>query len=314
MLRRPKTITSNTKAPKTLKPQQARQLIRRFHVLQKNKKSIERILTLKKPGFDLELYLQSPGPEYTKEYNSYRYPKSPEVYHIDSSLLYDQLIRILARVNAEIEQRGGLHVYQMASTVGQKNERGGDSLKWLLQLYKKLGRSASNSLEIGSLSPTNAILTSGLFGSVTRIDLNSQHPQILQQDFMERPLPESDDEKFDLVSCSLVLNFVPTPKGRGEMLRRVTQFLKPGPAGEKASFFLVLPLPCVSNSRYFNKALLGEIMVSLGFSEVEYHEAKKVAYWLFDWDESKMKSKFKGSKKELNPGSNRNNFYVDMSK
>lgn len=312
MLRKPKTITSNTKAPKTLKPQQARQLIRRFHVLQKNRKSIERLLVQRKPGFDAVSYLQSPDPLYTKTYLSYKYPKTPEVYHIDNSLLTDDLVRLLAKVNAEVEQRGGLHVYQMASTVGQTNERGGDSLKWLVSLYKRLGRSARKTLEIGSLSPTNAILTCGLFGTVSRIDLNSQHPQILQQDFMDRPLPAGDEERFDLISCSLVLNFVPTPKGRGEMLRRITKFLLPATEDSALSLFLVLPLPCVSNSRYFGKALLKELMEKLGFKEVEYHEAKKVAYWLFDWRKPSKKAKF-AAKTEINPGKTRNNFYVDMN-
>lgn len=312
MLRKPNTITSNRKAPKSLKPQQARQLIRRFHVLQKNRKSIERLLAQCKPGFDIETYLQRPDPLYTKTYRAYKYPKTPEVYHIDDSLLCDDLIRLLAKVNAEVEQRGGLHVYQMASTVGQTNERGGDSLKWLVTLYKKLGRTARMTLEIGSLSPTNAILTSGVFGAVSRIDLNSQHPQILQQDFMDRPLPGSDQERFDLISCSLVLNFVPTPKGRGEMLRRITQFLIPATEESMLSLFLVLPLPCVSNSRYLNRKLLTELMAKLGFEEVEYHEAKKVAYWLFDWRKLIKTAKF-AVKTEINPGKTRNNFYIDMN-
>lgn len=281
-------------------------------MLQKNKKAIETILVQKKPGFDLEEYLRSPDASYTSVYNSYRYPKTPEVYYIDNALLYEDLVQMLAKVEAEMQQRGGLHVYQMASTVGQKNERGGDSLKWLVTQYQKLGRKATRTLEIGSLSPTNAILTSGLFGSVSRIDLNSQHPQILQQDFMERPLPATKGDKFDLISCSLVLNFVPTAKGRGEMLRRITQFLKPTPEGAHASLFFVLPLPCVSNSRYFNKTQFSEIMSSLGFEQIEYHEAKKVAYWLFDWQEDKMHKLPPRLKAELNPGSNRNNFYIDM--
>lgn len=312
MLRKPKTITSNNRAPKTLKPQQARQLIRRFHVLQKNRKSLEQLLSEVKPGFDLETYLQSPEPAYTKQLKEYKYAKTPEIHHIDRKLLYAELIRTLAKVDAELQQRGGLHVYQMASTVGQKSERGGDSLKWLVTLYKRLGRTATRTLEIGSLSPTNAILTSGIFGEVTRIDLNSQHPQILQQDFMKRPLPLGKDEKFDLILCSLVLNFVPTPSGRGNMLRRMTEFLEPFQKGQKPSLFFVLPLPCVTNSRYFNKSLFANVMKSLGFEEIEYHEAKKVAYWLFDWHGRGKKIQYP-SKSEVNPGKQRNNFYIDMN-
>lgn len=311
MLRRPKTITSNTKAPQTLKPQSAQQLIRRFHVLQKNRKTIERLLVQKCSSLDVGSLLHDKT--YKETYRAYKYPKTPVVHHFDSSLLHEQLVRLLAEIDAETEQRGGLHVYQMASTVGQKLERGGDSLKWLVKVFRRLNRRAERTLEIGSLSPDNAILTSGLFGAVTRIDLNSQHPQILQQDFMFRQFPASRAEKFDMISCSLVVNFVPTAKGRGDMLRRTTQFLAEPPGTLRSSLFLVLPLLCVSNSRYFSQALLREIMGKLGFEEVEYHEAKKVAYWLFDWNGAPGKKPVFSGKLELNPGKARNNFYIDMN-
>lgn len=313
MLRRPRTITSNTKTPKTIKPQQARQLIRRYHVLQKNRKCIEQLLVQRDPTFDLDLFLLSPDSIYIQELNTYKYSSNAEMCHIHNQLLQDDLVRLLARVDAEINQRGGLHVYQMASTVGQANERGGDSLKWLVSVYRKLQRRSKRVLEIGSLSPTNGVLTSGLFGEVTRIDLNSQHPQILQQNFMERPLPQSSCDKFDLISCSLVLNFVPTAKDRGEMLKRTTLFLEPPSTESRSSLFLVLPLPCVSNSRYFNRKVLSEIMTGLGFEQVQYYEAKKVAYWLFDWKKP-MNNLGVRAKTEVNPGKKRNNFYIDMNK
>lgn len=40
---------------------------------------------------------------------------------------------------------------------------------------------------------------------MTRIDLNSQGPGIEKQDFMDRPLPTSDQSRFDILSLSLVL-------------------------------------------------------------------------------------------------------------
>ena len=79
-------------------------------------------------------------------------------------------------------------------------------------------------LEIGCLSPYNAISTSSIFDDVVRIDLNSQNSLILEQNFMDRPLPQKESEKFNLISCSLVINFVPSPKERGEMLLRITKF------------------------------------------------------------------------------------------
>lgn len=47
------------------------------------------------------------------------------------------------------------------------------------------------------------------------IDLNSRHPAIRQQDFFL--IDQADNrEKWDVISLSLVLNFVPEPKDRGE--------------------------------------------------------------------------------------------------
>lgn len=222
-----------------------------------------------------------------------------------------ELIACLARVEAEIEHRGGLHVYQLASTVGQDSKRGGDSLRKLLQWFNEMKVSAKDTLEIGSLSPDNAILNK-VFGTVTRIDLNSQNPKILQQDFMERPLPLNDSERFDLISCSLVLNFVPSALRRGEMLVRMTHFLRE-PDSSSSRVFLVLPLPCVSNSRYFDGTLMDKVVTSLGFEILKYHEAKKVAYWLLEWRGSAAMRRIRTSKKELKGGANRNNFFIDMT-
>lgn len=311
MLRRPRTITLSQKAPKSLKPQQARKLIRRFHILQKNRTTV--LSRLAKSLLVLEdNYKQVLGRSYTEEVSKFKLPKNPELFKIDDTLSQHQLTKIIARIDAEMAQRGGLHAYQMASTVGQNSKRGGDSLKKLVSWFQELGRTAESALEIGCLSPHNDILTSGMFGRITRIDLNSQSPQILQQDFMERPLPTDDSQKFDVISCSLVLNFVPSPRERGRMLRRMTEFLKE-PREGNSSFFLVLPLPCVSNSRYFDKDLLLQNMTSLGFLEVRYYEAKKVAYWLFDWKgRAAMTPAKQAKKKELYSGPSRNNFYVEL--
>ena len=52
---------------------------------------------------------------------------------------------------------------------------------------------------------------------VTAIDLNSRHPSILEQDFLLMDLSEHR-ETWDIVSLSLVLNFVPDGKDRGTLL------------------------------------------------------------------------------------------------
>ncbi|KAF3986703.1 hypothetical protein FT663_02585 [Candidozyma haemuli var. vulneris] len=309
MLKRPRTISASAdkqRKPK-LKPQKARKIIRRFHVLQKNKAALLKLLDL-----DESNYINRLGKTYTEQFEQFKLGKKPELFKFDSAMPRESLGQMVARIDKEVELRGGLHIYQMASTVGQASERGGDSSKKLVEWYRELGRSAGRSLEIGCLSPNNSISTSGLFGEVTRIDLNSQDSKILQQDFMERPLPESDRERFNVISCSLVLNFVPSAEQRGQMLRRMTQFLLSPVEGNPSSVFMVLPLPCVSNSRYMSRELFLDIMERVGFSQVKYHEANKVAYWLFDWSGKRKVVAKKEKKREILSGSTRNNFYVAL--
>ena len=49
---------------------------------------------------------------------------------------------------------------------------------------------------------------------MTPIDLHSQHPSIMEQDFLLMD-PEEHRTQWDAISLSLVLNFVPNAKDRG---------------------------------------------------------------------------------------------------
>lgn len=239
-----------------------------------------------------------------------------------------------ARIAAEITALGGLETYQQASLQGQRNDRGGDSsrilMEWLKPIESELKRLGTRSpgqklhmLEVGALSTTNACSRSGIF-DIKRIDLNSQGEGILQQDFMERPLPTSESDRFDIISLSLVLNFVPEPTGRGDMLLHTLSFLrlptvcfKNGTKGGLKpyfpSLFLVLPAPCVSNSRYLDGTKLNAIMVSLGYKMTKCKETTKLVYYLWTRiaDEAPfLSSAVSFTKKELRSGASRNNFAI----
>jgi 25S rRNA (adenine2142-N1)-methyltransferase len=222
------------------------------------------------------------------------------------------------QIEKQIEEQGGLELYQKASILGQSNSRGGDSSKILMQWLGEEGIKASTKqkyemLEVGALSTTNVCSTSGLF-SVKRIDLNSQDSKIEQQDFMERPLPSSDAERFDIVSLSLVLNYVPEAVGRGEMLKRTAQFLKVQVElpGVFPALFLVLPSPCVTNSRYMTEKLLDSIMESLGYSKLKQKISSKLVYSLWKHGAEKTDEAKTFTKTEINPGKGRNNFSIIM--
>ncbi|KAL2167738.1 hypothetical protein VTG60DRAFT_869 [Thermothelomyces hinnuleus] len=233
----------------------------------------------------------------------------------------------VAIIDAEIEALGGLERYQEASLQGQRHDRGGDSSRMLMQWLKSTfspqkpdsGRRL-RMLEVGALSTQNACSKSGHF-DIVRIDLKSQEEGILEQDFMERPLPRDESERFDIISLSLVLNFVPDAKGRGDMLRRTTQFLRapgryidsPSLAASFPSLFLVLPAPCVTNSRYLDEERLVAIMESLGYTMAESKTSQRLVYYL--WRRVRV-CKGPGTvfpKKEVRSGSTRNNFAVVLS-
>lgn len=169
-------------------------------------------------------------------------------------------------------------------------------------------------LEIGALSTTNACSRSGLF-EMERIDLHSQAEGIKQQDFMERPLPANDAEKFDIISLSLVLNYVPDALGKGEMLLRTLKFLKaPNQSGVSEFFpslFLVLPAPCLANSRYMDEVRMEAIMESLGYVKVRSKMSSKLVYSLWRVElltSTKQTLSFK--KVEIRTGKTRNNFSI----
>lgn len=237
-------------------------------------------------------------------------------------------------LEAEIASLGGIEKYQQASLQGQRTDRGGDSSKvlldWLKPIEDGLKEIAGSNpgspqrlrmLEVGALSTTNECSRSGYF-DITRIDLNSQGEGILQQDFMERPLPRDDSERFDIISLSLVLNFVPEPKGRGDMLLRTLDFLREpsrvesSKAGLKSYFpslFLVLPAPCVTNSRYLDGEKLTAIMESLGYQATKFKTTQKLVYYLWTrtTDQPPLLSSKSGfTKREIRSGASRNNFAI----
>ena len=136
-------------------------------------------------------------------------------------------------------------------------------------------------LEVGALSMENACSKAGVF-SMTRVDLRSSSPGITTQDFMLRPRPVDDAERFDVVSLSLVLNFVPDSVARGEMLRRVGEFLRMREDSDVGSLlFLVLPAPCVVNSRYCSDERLTCLLASLGFTMMQRRQTAKLVYYLW---------------------------------
>ena len=230
----------------------------------------------------------------------------------------------VAEIDSKIAAAGGLKQYQRASVQGQSADRGGDSSKLLVDWFTETGKarhSPMKLLEVGALRVDNACSKSGLF-EIERIDLRSQHPLIKEQDFMKRCIPETSDlptEGFDVISLSLVINFVSNAQERGEMLRRASQFLRQGPGDEANAtkphpgIFLVLPAPCVINSRYLDEGRLEAIMAGLGYRLGRRKLTSKLVYylWIFEASDSSVQRDFR--KKEIRSGLTRNNFAIVLS-
>ncbi|KAI8989456.1 putative methyltransferase-domain-containing protein [Pilobolus umbonatus] len=126
-------------------------------------------------------------------------------------------------IKKEMEDMGGIDWYQKASQLGQSNERGGNSSKWLIQTLKsECKQTLDNStkplqvLDVGAVAPDNYKLYSSWM-KAKPIDLNPQHEDIQKQDFLKMVPPAEDKNRFDIVSLSLVINFVGDPRERVEI-------------------------------------------------------------------------------------------------
>jgi 25S rRNA (adenine2142-N1)-methyltransferase len=182
----------------TSKPQSSRNVIRRFHVLIKKEAQLKCNI-------------------------------SPSATEIEE----------LVNIQHEIEELGGLQRYQRMSTVGQSNDRGGGSEKVFIEWMKELKLHVSETrtkllcalpnsrvdviqtylhpfrlLEVGALKPDNFSSCISWIEN-TPVDLRPQHPAIREQDFLLLD-PIENENKWDAISLSLVLNFVPLATDRGE--------------------------------------------------------------------------------------------------
>ncbi|BEI99501.1 hypothetical protein CcaverHIS631_0405440 [Cutaneotrichosporon cavernicola] len=183
-----------------------------------------------------------------------------------SSEQHQALEKELKNIDRQADEIGGLEAYQQASTLGQSSQRGGDSSHVLIKWLK-------------------GVRASTAWGVPLR-----------EEDFLHRSEPRTKEELFDVISCSLVLNFVPDPKERGRMLRLCRAHLLPQPS---SMLFIVLPFPC-------------QLVTALGFKleREQWRPHGKVAYWLFRWcSTTDDVSQFK-KKRILNDGPTRNNFTI----
>jgi 25S rRNA (adenine2142-N1)-methyltransferase len=82
----------------------------------------------------------------------------------------------------------------------------------------------------------------------------------------------------------------------------------------KRSVFLVLPLACVTNSRYLTEERLLYIMHILGFQLAKQKMTSKLHYSLWTLESmTRINGHFQIKKEELRSGATRNNFAITLA-
>ncbi|RKP08494.1 putative methyltransferase-domain-containing protein [Thamnocephalis sphaerospora] len=216
----------------------------------------------------------------------------------------------IAEIRAQLEELGGLEAYQAASAKGASTIRGGDTSRWLIKTIMTLklrptsGTEKLRLLDVGALAGDNYRKERAWIAD-DAVDLNPREASIQRGDFLLMPAPATSAARYDIVCLSLVVNFVGDIKQRGAMLRRVTEFLRPDGAG---LFYLVLPLPCVTNSRYLDHDHLVAIVAATGLGTLlKHHHSTRLAYYLFH---AGRKRSLAFPKREVRSGAHRNNFCI----
>ena len=100
----------------------------------------------------------------------------------------------------------------------------------------------------------------------------------------------------------------------GRMLSLIHAHLKPRAT---SLLFLVLPLPCPSNSRFMSIASLRNLMAAVGFELVRERWKKdgRLGYWLWQWRDAKPEYRSHWEKRIMEEdGPNRNNFSILLSR
>ncbi|KAI8868426.1 hypothetical protein GQ42DRAFT_164143 [Ramicandelaber brevisporus] len=181
-------------------------------------------------------------------------------------------------------------------------------------------------LDVGAVSPDNYVHQSK-WVDCTPIDLNPQDERIIKLDILDTPslkkllassaadgatIPDVDGmPQFDVVCLSLVLNFGGDIEDRGRILEQAVRMLQH--SASHGLLYIVLPLPCLSNSRYFSQQKLDDILRdAFGFKRIRQHESKALAYSLYQREVAppKASTRAKFPKAIVEDGPGRNNFVI----
>lgn len=98
------------------------------------------------------------------------------------------------------------------------------------------------------------------------------------------------------------------------MLRRIGSFLRVDDQARSQilpALFLVLPRPCIDNSRYLNEERLEQMMAAEGYELRKRKVSDKLVYYLWRFSRERINAQRFG-KTEVRSGRGRNNFAIVM--
>lgn len=215
----------------------------------------------------------------------------------------------IATLEAKKEKLGGINAYQKASRLGEARHGSFNSAKWVLKQMRafnvlelkanktKVEDEKLRLLDVGALD--NNYKKYSKWIQCTPIDLNPQSNEVIKADFLKL----DSKKEYDVVVMSLVVNFEGDIRKRGDMLRKCQEIVV-----DQGYLFIVLPLPCLNNSRYLNEELFISMIGSLGFDVCSRHNSKKLSFFMFRKTHHAQVKSF--PKKVLRKGGNHNNFAI----
>ena len=174
------------------------------------------------------------------------------------------------RLQQELAELGGVQAYQQASAL---NTALHSTSRWVVSSLRACGTLTAGRgaprprvLEVGAIN-TQLLDCKGL--QVRAIDLHSSEPRIEQCDFLsmlhggELDSTSGVTVSYDAVVCSMVLNCVPDPRRRFDMLVGMRSQLRLG-----GRCFITVPRTCLSHSFTIDEELFRACLIAVGLPPV----------------------------------------------
>eukprot|EP01122_Echinamoeba_exundans_P015241 TRINITY_DN7147_c0_g1_i1.p1 TRINITY_DN7147_c0_g1~~TRINITY_DN7147_c0_g1_i1.p1 ORF type:complete len:419 (-),score=82.10 TRINITY_DN7147_c0_g1_i1:947-2134(-) len=227
----------------------------------------------------------------------------------------------IEKIKEEMEELGGIELYQKASMHGETFKAYNTS-KWVLKCLKEHGFRTAKDATGNETQPKMKTLDVGAINNhfkgikwmdLTPIDINPMDSGVIQCDFFDF---DGKLKSFDVIVLSLVINFVGDPRKRGVMLRRCADLLKcKSPTSRGGLLFLVIPSACIENSRYLTHELLSKMLEAVGFAILQHKTSKKLAFYMLELVERKRISPDQAAafkKQVIRQGGDKNNFFIHL--